>query len=191
MYPQRIAVICRLQRCHSNQYQERIMKKRHTLLLLIPLCSFTLMGCVPSSQTGTDYSRQEARKAQQIKIGQVIEVSVVNIEGTKSGAGGVAGGAVGGLAAGSAIGGGTGSDIAAIAGVVIGAAAGAMAEEKLTEKQGHEYTIRLEPSGKFMSVVQAHDPDKPDNIVPGDYVKLLVQGSTYRVVKLENYQSFK
>jgi outer membrane lipoprotein SlyB len=142
-----------------------------------------VIGCAPSSQTGSSYNREEARKVQQVRIGQVLDVQLINIEGTKTGAGGVAGGAIGGIA-GSGIGGGSGSDIAAVVGVVIGAAAGAMAEESLTEKQGHEYTIRLE-SGDVISVVQAYDPDLPDNIVAGDWVKILQQGSTTRVNKLQ------
>ncbi|WP_199405233.1 MULTISPECIES: glycine zipper 2TM domain-containing protein [Corallincola] len=148
-----------------------------------------LAGCAPSSQTGTSYNREEARKVQQVRVGQVLDVQVVNIEGTKSGAGGLAGAAVGGIA-GSSVGGGKGSDIAAVVGAVVGATVGAMAEESLTAKQGHEYTIRLE-SGDIISVVQAFDPEKPDAVASGDWVKILQQGSSTRVNKLENYSNFK
>ena len=61
---------------------------------------FTLLGCVPATQTGTSDSRGEARAVQQVQIGKVIEVTEITIEGTKSGAGGIVGGAVGGIAGG-------------------------------------------------------------------------------------------
>ncbi|HBI33457.1 MAG TPA: hypothetical protein DDY45_15570, partial [Verrucomicrobiales bacterium] len=59
---------------------------------------FNLSSCVPATQTGTSYSRSEARVLQQVKIGKVLEVAEVVIEGTKSGAGGIVGGAVGAIA---------------------------------------------------------------------------------------------
>ncbi|MCM2679659.1 glycine zipper 2TM domain-containing protein [Echinimonas agarilytica] len=142
-----------------------------------------IAGCVPSSQTGQDYSRNEARKVQQVQIGQVLDMQTVNIEGTKSGAGTVAGGALGGVA-GSAVGGGKGKDIATVVGAIAGAAVGAAAEESMTRQQAIEYTIRLE-NGKVISVVQA----SAENEIPiriGDSVKLLSQGSTYRVTALPN-----
>ena len=69
--------------------------------LLGAVLVFTLLGCVPATQTGTSYSRGEARTVQQVQIGKVIEVTEITIEGTKSGAGGLVGGAVGGIAGGS------------------------------------------------------------------------------------------
>ena len=141
-----------------------------------------LAGCTPSSQTGTSYSREEARKVQSIKIGKVLDMQPVTIEGTKTGAGGVAGGAIGGIA-GSGVGGGKGQDIMTVVGAVAGAAAGAMMEESITKKSAFEYTVRLS-SGQVISVVQAEDPDSPIKI--GDAVKLLSQGSTYRIAPLPN-----
>ena len=64
---------------------------------------FNLSSCVPATQTGTSYSRSEARVLQQVKIGKVLEVAEVVIEGTKSGAGGIVGGAVGAIADSAAI----------------------------------------------------------------------------------------
>ncbi|GAA5214399.1 glycine zipper 2TM domain-containing protein [Corallincola platygyrae] len=162
---------------------------RKILIVSIVATATLLAGCAPSSQTGSSYNREEARRVQQVRVGQVIDVQVVNIEGTKTGAGGAAGAVAGGIA-GSAVGDGKGSDLAAVAGAVIGAAIGAMAEESLTEKQGHEYTIRLE-SGDIISVVQAFDPELPDEILAGDWVKILQQGSSTRVNKLQNYSAFK
>ena len=81
--------------------------------LLGAVLVFTLLGCVPATQTGTSYSRGEARTVQQVQIGKVIEVTEITIEGTKSGAGGLVGGAVGGIAGGST-GSGAGGEIAAV-----------------------------------------------------------------------------
>ncbi|MBD1390926.1 glycine zipper 2TM domain-containing protein [Neiella sp. HB171785] len=151
------------------------------LMIVLFATAFTLTACVPSSQTGRDYSRSEARKVQRVEIGTVLDMQLVNIEGTKTVAGSAAGGALGGVA-GSAVGGGKGKDIATVVGAIVGAAAGAAAEEKLTQQQGTEYTIRLE-NGNVISVVQANsEQEAPINI--GDTVKLLSQGSTYRVTLL-------
>lgn len=153
----------------------------------IPFTALTLSAalfvgaCVPSQQTGTSYSRDEARSLQNIQIGRVLETTPVTIEGTKTGAGGAVGGAVGGIA-GNGVNDGIEGDIAAVIVGAVGAIVGAKAEEALTKKQATEYTIRLD-SGKVISVVQANDK-KAAAIVAGDEVKLLSQGSTYRVSKL-------
>lgn len=145
--------------------------------------SLMLGACVPSNQTGTSYSRTEARTVQNIQIGQVLDTTPITIEGTKSGAGGAIGGAVGALA-GSGVNDGIEGQIASVLVGAAGAALGAKAEERFTKKAGTEYTIRLE-NGKIISVVQANDPDAAA-IVAGDTVKLLSQGTTYRVTKLNN-----
>jgi len=140
-------------------------------------------ACVPSSQTGTSYSRDEARKVQNVLIGQVLDIQDAQIEGTKSGIGGAVGGVAGGIA-GSTLGGGKGSDLFAIAGAVAGAAAGAVAEEGMTRKVAKEYTVRL-TTDEVISVVQAVDPNEPA-IAVGDSVKVLRQQGTYRINKLPN-----
>jgi outer membrane lipoprotein SlyB len=142
---------------------------------------FTLLSCVPASQTGTSYSRSEARVLQQVKTGRVLGVAEVVIEGTKSGAGGIVGGAVGAIA-GRNTGSGAGGKIAAVLGGAVGSVVGAKIEEATTRARGHEYTIRLE-KGEVVSVVQAVDP-KAVPIVVGDEVKLLSQGGNYRVTRL-------
>lgn len=139
-----------------------------------------ITGCVPSSQTGTRYSRTEARQVQNVQLGTIIEMSVATIEGTKSGVGGVAGGVVGGIA-GSAAGGGKGSTLMSAVGAIAGSAAGAIAEERATQQTAHEYTITMD-SGKTISVVQADDSQAP--LTVGDRVRLLTQANTYRIVKM-------
>ena len=141
---------------------------------------FNLSSCVPATQTGTSYSRSEARVLQQVKIGKVLEVAEVVIEGTKSGAGGIVGGAVGAIA-GRNTGSGAGGEIAAVLGGAVGSVVGAKIEEARTRASGREYTIRLE-NGEVVSVVQAFDPKIP--IFAGDDVKLLSQKGSYRVTRL-------
>ena len=149
--------------------------------LLCGALVFQLLSCVPATQTGTSYSRGEARVLQQVKIGKVLDVAEVAIEGTKSGAGEIVGGAVGGIA-GRSTGSGAGGKIAAVLGGAVGSVVGAKIEEARTRSRGHEYTIRLD-KGEVISVVQAIDP-KAVPIVAGDEVKLLSQGATYRVTRL-------
>jgi outer membrane lipoprotein SlyB len=149
--------------------------------LLCAALVFQLSSCVPATQTGSSYSRREARVLQQVKIGKVLEVAEVFIEGTKSGAGGLVGGAVGAIA-GRNTGSGAGGKIASVLGGAVGSVVGAKIEEARTRSRGHEYTIRLD-KGELISVVQAIDP-KAVQIVVGDEVKLLSQGDTYRVTRL-------
>ena len=148
--------------------------------LLCGALVFQLLSCVPATQTGTSYSRGEARVLQQVKIGKVLDVAEVAIEGTKSGAGEIVGGAVGGIA-GRSTGSGAGGKIAAVLGGAVGSVVGAKIEEARTRASGREYTIRLE-NGEVVSVVQAFDPKIP--IFAGDDVKLLSQKGNYRVTRL-------
>lgn len=149
---------------------------------LIIACIAAIAGCMPSKQTGTTYSRDEVRAVQNVKLGRVVDVTVVQIEGTRSGAGEVVGGALGGVA-GKSTGSGSKGDLAAIAAGVAGAVIGSKIEEASTKAEGREYTIRLD-DGEVISVVQALDK-KAEAIVAGDSVKLLSQGGTFRVTKLK------
>ncbi|MDG1938023.1 MAG: hypothetical protein P8J42_02595 [Pseudomonadales bacterium] len=150
-------------------------------LVSILTAGLLLVACVPSQQTGTSYSRDEARAVQNVKLGTIVDATPVMIEGTKTGIGGVLGGVVGGLA-GSTVDDGTTGDIAAVIVGAAGAAVGAKAESAITKAQGMEYTIKLD-DGEVISVVQALDPNA-EPIGAGDAVKLLSQGGTFRVTKL-------
>jgi outer membrane lipoprotein SlyB len=143
------------------------------LLALLALSVF-LAGCA-SSQSGSVYSRDEARRTQTIRMGVVESVRTVRIEGTKSPVGTVAGGAVGGIA-GSSIGHGRGSAAAAVVGAVVGGLAGAAAEEGLTRKDGLEITVKLD-NGNMVAVVQEAD----EQFHPGERVRLIESGGTTRV----------
>ncbi len=145
-----------------------------TKLLVAALLSILLAACA-SSNSGSVYSRDEARKVQTVKTGVVESVRPVKLEGTKSPVGTIAGGAVGGIA-GSSVGGGRGSAIAAVIGAVVGGLAGSAAEEGITRKDGLEITVKLDGGG-LVAVVQEAD----ESFKAGEKVRLVENGSTTRV----------
>jgi outer membrane lipoprotein SlyB len=145
-----------------------------TQLLVTALLSVMLAACA-SSNSGSVYSRDEARKVQTVKTGVVESVRQVKLEGTKSPVGTVAGGAVGGIA-GSSVGHGRGSAVAAVIGAVVGGLAGSAAEEGLTRKDALEITVKLDGGG-LVAVVQEAD----DQFKAGDRVRLVENGDTTRV----------
>lgn len=145
-----------------------------TRYLAIGLVSVLLAACA-SSNSGSVYSRDEARKVQTVRTGVVESVRQVKLEGTKSPVGTIAGGAVGGIA-GSSVGGGRGSAIATVIGAVAGGLLGSAAEEGVTRKDGVEITVKLD-GGNMVAVVQeADDPFKA-----GERVRLLESNGTTRV----------
>jgi outer membrane lipoprotein SlyB len=123
-------------------------------------------GCA-SSNSGSAYSRDQARTEQTVRMGVVEHVREVQIEGTKTGAGGAAGGVVGGVA-GSNVGKGKGSVIGTVVGVVAGAVVGGKTEEAVTKKQGLEITVKLD-SGSMVAIVQEAD----EQFAVGDRVRIL------------------
>jgi len=86
-----------------------------------------LSACAPGVGGG-DYSRDQARREQTVRLGAVDSVREVKIEGTRSAVGAVAGGVVGGVA-GSTVGQGRGSTVGAVLGSVAGGVAGQAAEQ--------------------------------------------------------------
>ncbi len=141
-----------------------------SLLVLISVLS----GCV-SSNSGSVYSRDEAKRVQTIKTGVVESVRTVKLDGTKSPVGTIAGGAIGGIA-GSSIGGGRGSAIAAVIGAVAGGLAGSAAEEAVTRKDALEITIKVDGGG-LIAIVQESD----ETFKAGDRVRIVEHGGTSRV----------
>jgi len=147
---------------------------RITQLLVVTLLSVLLAACA-SSNSGSVYSRDEARRVQTVRTGIVESVRQVKLEGTKSPVGTIAGGAVGGIA-GSSIGQGRGSAVAAVIGAVIGGLAGSAAEEGITRKNALEITVKLDGGGLIAVVQEADDAFKS-----GDKVRLVESGGTTRV----------
>ncbi len=143
-------------------------------LFIVGLVSLFLGACA-SSNSGSVYSRDDARKVQTVKTGVIESVRQVKLEGTKSPVGTVAGGAVGGIA-GSSVGGGRGSAIAAVIGAVAGGIAGSALEEGITRKDALEITVKLDGGG-LIAIVQ--EADEAFNI--GENVRIIENGGTSRV----------
>lgn len=144
-------------------------------LLLISLA--VLAGCA-TSKSGDVYTRDQARREQNIRMGVVESVREVLMEGTKSPVGAIAGAAVGGVA-GSTLGGGNGSTIAAVIGAVAGGLAGSAIEEGVTRKQAMEITIKMD-NGQLIAIVQEGDPLE---FRPGDRVRIISSGGESRVTR--------
>ena len=142
--------------------------------VLVAVCVAFLGGCA-ASQSGSAYSRAQARQVQEVEMGVVESVRQVQIEGTKTPIGSGAGAVVGGVA-GSNIGGGSGRTIGAILGAVGGGLAGAAAEEGITRRAGLEVTVRLD-SGRIIAVTQEAD----ENFAVGERVRVLSGGGVTRV----------
>jgi outer membrane lipoprotein SlyB len=136
-------------------------------MISIALLSGLLVGGCASSMSGSAYSREQARQAQDVKLGIVQSVRNVQIEGTKSNVGTLGGAALGGVA-GSTIGGGRGQIAGAIGGAILGGIAGAATEEAITRRPGLEITVRLD-NGKMMAVTQEAD----EAFSPGERVQVL------------------
>lgn len=142
-----------------------------TLALLV-----SFLAACASSNSGSVYSRDEARRVQTVKTGVVESVRQVKLEGTKSPVGTVAGGAVGGIA-GSSIGGdGKSGMVGAVLGAVVGGIAGAMAEEGITRKDALEITVKLDGGG-LVAIVQEAD----ELFKAGEKVRIIESGGVSRV----------
>lgn len=143
-------------------------------LVLVTLLSIFLAACA-SSNSGSVYKRDDARKVQTVKTGIVESVRTVKLEGTNSPVGTIAGGAVGGIAGGS-IGSGRTSAIGAVIGAVAGGIAGAATEEVITRKDALEITVKLDGGG-LIAIVQEAD----EAFQPGEKVRIVEGGDTSRV----------
>ena len=143
-------------------------------LFIIGLLGLFITACA-SSNSGSVYSRDEARKVQTVRTGVVESVRQVKLEGTKTPIGTATGAAVGGVA-GSTVGHGKGSTIVAVIGAVVGGIAGAAAEEGITRKDALEITVKID-GGALVAIVQEAD----DEFKAGEKVRLIESGGTTRV----------
>ncbi len=148
--------------------------KKIAVLLLAASAAVLLTGC-PAGLGSKDYSREQARTAQEVQMGVVESVRAVRIEGTKSVVGPAAGAVVGGVA-GSTVGGGRGRVVGATVGAVLGGVGGAAAEEAITRQDGLEITVKLD-SGRMIAVTQAAG----EEFRVGDRVRVLTGGGVTRV----------
>lgn len=142
---------------------------------ILMIASVLVVTACASSNSGSVYSRDEAKRVQTVKTGVVESVRQVQIEGTKTPIGTVAGGAIGGIA-GSSVGSGRTSSVVAVIGAVAGAIAGSAVEEVATRKDGLELTIKLDGGG-LVSIVQEAD----EIFKAGDKVRIIENGNTSRV----------
>jgi len=148
-----------------------------TVAATIGLTVIALLSACATGVGGDDYSRDQTRREQTVRLGVVDSVREVKIEGTRSGVGAVAGGVVGGVA-GSTVGQGRGSTVGAVLGSVAGGVAGQAAEQGATRQTGLEITVKLD-SGRLIAVTQAAD----ESFKPGDRVRVLSDGATTRVAR--------
>ncbi|THB65459.1 MAG: glycine zipper 2TM domain-containing protein [Gammaproteobacteria bacterium] len=116
------------------------------ILLLV-----SVSGCTGSLK-GDVYSRGDARKIQQVKLGEVVAIREVAIEGRRSAVGELGGAVIGGIAGGS-VGKGRGKSIMTTIGVIVGGIIGSNIEEAATSANGIELTIKLD-NGNAIVVVQ-------------------------------------
>ena len=149
------------------------MNKRIKVTVAV-LAVAALAGCAQGLGGGS-YTRDEARREQNVRMGIVESVRPVQIEGTRSGVGPAAGAVVGGVA-GSTVGGGRGAAVATVLGAVAGGVAGQAIEQGTTRTNGVEVTVKLN-SGALVAIVQAAD----ETFKPGDRVRILSDGTTSRV----------
>jgi outer membrane lipoprotein SlyB len=133
--------------------------KKYSLLAVALLSVLFLGACATGGLTGDSYTREDARKVQEVQFGDVISVRPVVIEGNSEGVvGSLGGGIIGGIV-GSTVGDGSGRALATAIGAIAGGIAGQTIQEKTTRRQGQEVSIRME-SGKTISVVQEVVADK-------------------------------
>ncbi|MDY6993760.1 MAG: glycine zipper 2TM domain-containing protein [Pseudomonadota bacterium] len=153
----------------------------HSVKIIITIFTVTLMvgGCMPSSKSGSVYSRNQARQVQQVEMGKVVSVRSVRLEGTKSPVGSLGGAIIGGIA-GSTVGGGRGKSIATTVGAIAGGLAGAAVEEGVTRDDALEITVQLD-DGRMISIVQT-EPEVA--FQAGEPVRVLTSPTATRVTKM-------
>ena len=145
---------------------------KHSIVLVSALAAlFAVSACTTQeSLSGSSYSRESARHAQSVRIGTILSIEEVRIEGD-GGTMASIGGAVLGAAIGSTMGGGSGHTVGAAAGGVGGAALGSAVGNKLSQRKGIEITVQY-PDGQAEVIVQ--EPGK-DQFALGQQVRVLTE----------------
>ena len=157
------------------------MKANHIGVFCISILALGTAGCTSPNPYGDSYGTTDTRTIQDVYYGTVIKAEPVTLDSSSQTnlIGTIAGAAIGGIL-GSKVGGGTGSEIAAIGGGLLGGYAGSEAAAKAGESNGVNLTIKLDHSGKIISIVQAVNPDMI--FQDGQQVQVNVDGDTARVV---------
>ncbi len=147
-----------------------------TIPVLALFAAALVAGCA-QGLSGSDYSRDQARREQTVRLGVVDSVREVQIEGTRSGVGPTAGAVIGGIG-GSNVGQGRGAAVGAVIGSVAGGIVGQAAEQAATRQTGIEITVRLD-GGQIIAVTQS----AAEVFKPGERVRILSDGHTARVTR--------
>ncbi|CAD5377202.1 putative outer membrane lipoprotein [Pseudomonas sp. OF001] len=150
--------------------------RRSAVFLSLAVAALAAGGCA-SNLGGDVYTRDEARAVQTVRMGTIVALRPVRIEGTKTPIGAGAGAVVGGIG-GSTVGGGRGSAVAAVIGAVAGGLIGAATEEGFTRTQGVEITVR-EDDGTMRAYVQ--EVSEGEIFRVGERVRVLTVNGTSRV----------
>ncbi|EEG08140.1 17 kDa surface antigen [Pseudogulbenkiania ferrooxidans 2002] len=161
-----------------HRKEMNMLKSALRTLVAAALVTGTLAGCATSDSAAV-YSKGQMRQAQNVEFGTVVSVQNVMMEGNNNELLTLGGAALGGIA-GSTIGQGRG----AAAGTIVGALAGGFgtqaAQRNLGTKNALEITVKLDRSGRMLSIVQ--EADIP--FAPGQRVKVLTGGGNDRVAPL-------
>ena len=142
--------------------------KQYIMCMSILLACLILGACAP--KTGASFSSGQARTAQSVTMGKIIQLDAAFINDDSSGLGTLGGAVVGGVA-GSTIGGGRGRILSALGGVVIGGLAGTAIERGINSKDAVDITVRLD-DGQVLSIVQELG-DEEASFMVGDRVRIL------------------
>ena len=155
------------------------MTMKKILVIGAVLSGVLAAGCASPGLGGANYTRNQVRGEQTVRLGIVESVRDVVIDARDSGTGTLAGAAIGGLA-GSTLGGGHKANAAgAIAGAVVGGIIGSSVEKNANDRRGVEVTVRLE-GGKLIAVTQ----EKDEEFRIGDRVRILSGQGATRVSRL-------
>ncbi|MDH2926929.1 glycine zipper 2TM domain-containing protein [Lonepinella koalarum] len=130
--------------------------KKITLALAI----FTAIGVTGCANTdiysGDVYSGNQSKEARSITYGTIVSARSVKIQADNQGVIGTVGGGVLGGVAGSSVGGGSGQVLASAVGAIAGAVIGSKVEEKASQVDSLELTIKKD-DGNEIVVVQKYD----------------------------------
>lgn len=163
---------------NDAQGSEKMLYKSKLVLGFFVL-SGLLTGCAPSAPSSSIYKSSEALKPQEVRLGKLLSVRVVQIETSpNTNIGTAAGAAIGGVA-GSQMGSGKGAEavLGGLVGATVGAVAGSAIQKTTNLEQAVELTVQMDDNQQIMSIVQASD----ETFVAGQPVKLLIQSGKYRV----------
>lgn len=142
--------------------------KRCITGVMLLLACLALGAC--ASQTGDSFTSGQARTAQTVTMGEIIQLDAAFINNDATGLGTLGGAVVGGVA-GTTVGGGRGRTLSTLGGAVIGGLAGTGIERAVNSSDAIDITVRLD-NGQVLSIVQALG-DEERSFAVGDRVRVI------------------